>query len=224
MKRNALLPLLGASLLSLGAADAAAGRVATRSARTSKAAPAGQASAGVRARNAAPARASSGRGLARRGGKIGAALRQSIDSYKEAMGATVLHNSTPAMRVMPHAAGGWTQTRSANYHDNVTAQFEVKGLGADGEAAMTVLFPVSGHLGPENAQEYARSNVYKVQLLRADGTQENLPDVPSAGLVTEITHNLKLAVGVNTLRVWPSATSVGGFRPGREVEIVWSGN
>lgn len=217
-------PILGALVLILCAGDALAQRGA-RGARQQANARAQQNS--QPARTAVPARpAQSSRTSFRRAGRDGQhPFRSQIQQITAQMESAVRSNATPVMQILPATRGvsRFQVTRQPHYQNNVTAQFEVSGLGTGGDLPLTILFPVSGHVGAQQAQQYAQSNVYKVELQRADGTRTALPDVKSTGVVTEIAQTLKLAKGTNILRVWPSATSVGGFRPGREIELVWDG-
>jgi hypothetical protein len=115
------------------------------------------------------------------------------------------------------------QTRQSSYKQGITARFEVTGLRG-GSFPVTALLPVSGHVGQAEAAQYARSNVYNVEVEYADGTTETMT-VNATGYVTEKTLDLKLKKGTNYVRFHAEGSGgVGGFRSGREIELEYDGN
>lgn len=217
-------PILGALIITFCAGDALAQR-GGRAARQQATARAQQNAQPPRTTVATRTATRSRTSFRRAGQDSQHPFRSQIQQITAQMESAVQGNATPVMRILPatRSISRFQITRQPDYKGNVTAQFEVSGLGAGGDLPLTILFPVSGHVGAQQAQQYAQSNVYKVELQRPDGTLTALGDVKSTGVVTEIAQNLKLAKGTNILRVWPSATAVDGFRPGREIELVWDG-
>jgi hypothetical protein len=146
-----------------------------------------------------------------------------IADFTSSMENTVMGNATPPFHLVNMSQGArLRQTRGSNYKQNITARWSVSRLGAAGKLSMTALLPVSGHTG--EAAEFARTNVYEVEIEYADGTTVTKV-VKSTGLVTELPLELELKPGTNFVRFAAKGSAgVGGFQSGREIELVWDGN
>lgn len=149
--------------------------------------------------------------------------RHEIAAYGQMMEGSIFQNATPPFALI-HMTDGHSvrQTRQSSYKQGITARFEVGNLRG-GSFPVTALLPVSGHVGQAEAARYARSNVYNVEIEYADGTTETLR-VNSTGYVTEKLLDLRLQKGTNYVRFYPEGSGgVGGFRSGREIELVYDG-
>jgi hypothetical protein len=133
---------------------------------------------------------------------------------------------TPPMALInasPHAQV--TQSAYFDYYGGVTAKYRVTGLGAGGQLDLVALLPVSGHVGLQAAENYARTNQYNVVITHADGTRQTLPKVAATGFVTEHALSLNLKPGKTIVQFWPDGSGgVGGYQTGREIEFHWDGN
>lgn len=140
------------------------------------------------------------------------------------MEGAIYQRTTPPFALVPMSAGArMRQTRPGSYKHGMAARFEVSGLGG-GRLAVTALLPVSGHLGEVEAARRARTNVYHLEVVYADGRTESLR-VNADGYVTEKLLDLDLAKGTNFVRFYPEGSAgVGVFRSGREIELHYDGS
>src|SRR5688572_8421349 len=95
-----------------------------------------------------------------------AALKQSMEDEIEGVGHFKGDADTPAFEIVSHNAN-LKQIAEAGYgSDNAkgnggVARYQVKASELKGgKLDMTVLLPVSGHVGLNNAQDYAKTNVF----------------------------------------------------------------
>ncbi len=150
-----------------------------------------------------------------------AALKQSMEDEIEGVGHFQNDADTPAFEVVAHNAN-LHQIAEAGYgganskHNGGVARYQVKAGDLKGGALdLTVLLPVSGHVGLSSAQQYAKSNVFRLQV--NGGKWENV--AAKGQYITEKALQLKLNPGLNTIMMEPYAGGFGGYTQGRTVEI-----
>jgi hypothetical protein len=149
------------------------------------------------------------------------ALRQSMEDEIEGVGHFKGDADTPAFEIVAHNAA-LKQVHEAGYgSDNAkgnggVARYQVKASDLKGgKLDMTVMLPVSGHVGLSNAQDYAKTNVFRLQV--NGGKWESIPS--KGKYVTEIKRSVSLKPGVNTFMMEPYSGGFGGYSQGRTVEI-----
>ncbi len=166
-------------------------------------------------RNALPA--NSGKTAAQRI----AVLKESMEDEIEGGGHFKGENDTPAFEIVSHgptlhqvAEAGYA---GENEHQNGgVARYQVKAAElTGGKLDVSVLLPVSGHVGISSAQNYANTNVFRLQ--HNGGAWESVP--AKGAYVTEVKRSLTLKPGVNTIMMEPYAGGFGGYSQGRTVEI-----
>jgi hypothetical protein len=148
-------------------------------------------------------------------------LKQSMEDEIEGVGHFKGDADTPAFEIVSHNAN-LKQIAEAGYgSDNAkgnggVARYQVKASELKGgKLDMTVLLPVSGHVGLSNAQDYAKTNVFRLQV--NGGSWESIP--AKGKYVTEIKRSVALKPGLNTFMMEPYSGGFGGYSQGRTVEI-----
>jgi hypothetical protein len=149
------------------------------------------------------------------------ALRQSMEDEIEGAGHFKGDADTPAFEIVAHNAT-LQQTSEAGYgsananHNGGVARYQVKASDLKGgKLDMTVMLPVSGHVGLSNAQDYAKTNFFRLQV--NGGKWESIS--AKGTYVTEIKRSVALKPGLNTFMMEPYAGGFGGYSQGRTVEI-----
>jgi hypothetical protein len=152
------------------------------------------------------------------------AARQAMTWYGQGMEQGIRNGSTPHVTVIGQN-GRVSGQQQFGYGTHKPGVMNVTGLGKAGLFRVLMLLPVSGHVGWESAQKYARENSYNVRLQRANGAVWNAPRIASTGLVTPAELELTLSQGKNILDFWADGSAgAGGYIEGRRFEITWDGN
>ena len=150
------------------------------------------------------------------------ALSGRIRATQAAMTATVRADATPVWRVFGMNARlrmveDAIYDESNGHRADRPAKVKVEGVKAGDELRLTALMPVSGHTGQANVEQWKNTNTYELTVYHPDGTQ-NQWMVPAGGqYVTPHEFGFKLQKGETRLEFRPTATSVGGFMPGRRL-------
>lgn len=148
-----------------------------------------------------------------------AGVRARIARAKASMTYTVKQNATPVWQVFGQNAT-LTEVEGAIYDESNghatdrPAKVRVGGLKAGDDLHLTALLPVSGHTG--QAEQYKTTNVYALDVYHPDG-QRDSHTFNSTDYVTPADFKLKLQSGETRIEFHPTATSVGGFMPGRRL-------
>ena len=107
--------------------------------------------------------------------------------------------------------------------------YEVAAMPKDGVLDFTLLCPVSGHCGLDNAKAWAGldpkrrndANIMTVTIRLGDGRTITAGSLKATSYVTPVNFSIPLVPGTTTIEFVPSAQSagVGGYHSGRTLEI-----
>lgn len=146
-----------------------------------------------------------------------------IRAAQAAMTATVRSDATPVWQVFGRDGARLRLVEDAVYDESNghrndrPAKVTIQGKRAGDQVRMTALMPVSGHTGQANVEQWKNSNVYELSVYHPDGKMDRW-NVPAGGqYVTPHDFDFKLQSGETRIEFRPTATSVGGFMPGRRL-------
>jgi len=130
---------------------------------------------------------------------------------------------TPEMEFYP--AQGTKTKIIRTYHNDTIPSIEVSSLGSARELHGTMLLPVSGHVGTENALRWAKTDTYDIFLEGSRGKTPIVSQAKSLGLITAQEVILKLKKGELLRLTYYRSGSGGpsGYPSGRILEILWDG-
>ncbi|MES2963197.1 MAG: hypothetical protein V4760_04845 [Bdellovibrionota bacterium] len=124
---------------------------------------------------------------------------------------------------LAYIAGAAKQTK----HYDEIPRLHVTGLGPTGVLKGTLLLPVSGHTGLDNANKWAKTDLYKVVIADAQGreTGKIVVNAPSKGVITIQELEVQMVPGqaIQIQYARNGSLGVGGYAEGRVYEIVWDG-
>jgi|GEM_PF-2086833 len=134
----------------------------------------------------------------------------------------VADESTPMMITIPESGTKFKYTvESEGYGTGTIDKISVKS--ETGLLRLTMLLPVSGHVGPDNAVKWSTNDMYSIFVTAPDGQRTNLVRTKSKGIVTIQEVEVPLVRG-QTVRVQYSrdgSAGPGGFIEGRTLDIEW---
>lgn len=113
-----------------------------------------------------------------------------------------------------------------HWRENKIPYIEVGGLGSSGLLRGSLLLPVSGHVGTENARKWAKTDTYQLFLEPKQGKAWSLVGkAKSLDLITLHEIELPLKKGEPMKLTYHRSGSGGpaGFPEGRIIEILWDG-
>lgn len=153
-------------------------------------------------------------------------------SYDEMWNEIKVVNDVPPLDYFP--ASGVDVVKKEAPGDWMSGNFgslTVRNLGPDGELPITLVLPVSGHVGFENATKWAKEDkifLYKEIVETVDGRQRSaskyvIENVQSKNYVTYIDVILKLEKGKNRFLYHRNGNRPGGYIEGRVLEVFWDG-
>lgn len=151
---------------------------------------------------------------------------QAIRSNIASMRRTILGAATPPIEIIARPGITLRTLRWSSYHPSVIPQVEVKGVGADGHLDVTLLAPVSGHTGVDDARRWATTDTFTISYQHGNGPRTTIArDVKSIDLVTDIDVTVPLKQGELTKLYYDRSGSAGvwGFPSGRTIELMWNG-
>jgi hypothetical protein len=119
--------------------------------------------------------------------------------------------STPAIEFFasPKITLEWVESGRADHYGSIY-RANVTHLPSNGILMGTLLLPVSGHVGKENALAWAKSDTYTLFVKTQNQSTPIASHVSSLGLVT--LHDRSGSLGVS------------GFTSGRSFKILWDGS
>lgn len=154
------------------------------------------------------------------------AREKEIRKELKEMKKDTVEDSTPIMGIhVPDDAihdMKWTD----GYGTHTITKMEITGLGPKGELPMTLLLPVSGHTGKENALKWAKTDTYSILLKDSSGGSQYLVrDAKSLDLVTVQELVVPLQKGQTMRLEYHRSGSLGpgGYVEGRSLDLVWDG-
>lgn len=110
-----------------------------------------------------------------------------------------------------------------DYHTGMSKQMNLLSAPADGKMRGTIVINVSGHSG--EADKFAKTNTYTVQVTLPDGKTLNMRGIPrndpsKTEYATLIDIEFPYMKGVTKLVAWPDGSAGGGgYIEGRRYEI-----
>jgi hypothetical protein len=136
------------------------------------------------------------------------------------------HPDIPSIEIFP--ADGIQVKQLVATNGTEIPRMEVSGIGPSGVMKATLLLPVSGHTGVENAKKWALTDTYHVNRDDSQNPTQTLliPESKSLGSVTS--HEVEIPLlksGITRIYYYRSGSGgPGGFPSGRIYEILWNGN
>jgi hypothetical protein len=107
-------------------------------------------------------------------------------------------------------------------------KYTVKSMPKDGILDLTLMCPVSGHCGLDDARRWAglvqgceaEANLFSVSVTWPDGKSFTISDLKAKGFVTPVDLSIPLKPGKIVINYWPNNSGgVSGYPDGRTVEI-----
>jgi hypothetical protein len=142
----------------------------------------------------------------------------------------VLGGETPSMET--HFAAGTDYdylVESPGYGSHIVDRVEIRSLGVSGTEASvdaTLLLPVSGHVGVENAKKWAVEDTYDIVWQIGDAQKQVLVHgAKSLGILSVQEVRIPLIKGEVVKVSYYRSGSLGpaGYVEGRVIELVWDG-
>lgn len=148
---------------------------------------------------------------------------QKLQRIKASMNETVLNQATPVLRVVETSEASLDMTEQAHYENGVYAKYNVS-TGGEPVLRATLLLPVSGHTGVEDAKKWATTDTYTIWA-EVDGKKTFLAqDVKSLDLITLQDVAIPLEKDKEVKVYYQrSGNSIYGFVAGRVLGFTWDG-
>ena len=133
------------------------------------------------------------------------------------------HTDVPEMEFFP--ATGVIENKTATWQSGKMPAITVGGLGKSQVLKGSLLLPVSGHCGAENARQWATTDTYSIFLVVGRKRQALVKDVKSLGVVTIQELSIPFVGGEPVKIEYHRSGSGGpaGFPGGRILEMTWDG-
>lgn len=129
--------------------------------------------------------------------------------------------NTPEMRLLPES--GVQVTVIQSFQNGKVPILGLSKIPASGRLGATLLLPVSGHCGLENAAAWAKTDTYKIYAKVADGPELLLASAKSRDIITFQEVSIPLQREKSTILTYHRSGSggPGGYPSGRIIELKW---
>lgn len=148
------------------------------------------------------------------------------DSIKDMENDVLVNQTTPGMGMIPiDKINEKALVEIGDYGSGIIGKYKVSKLGSGGVYKASMLLPVSGHVGVENAKRWATTDTYSI-IVESGGQRTVLvKDAKSKDIVTVQEIEIPLIKGVPVRVMYNRSGSLGpsGFAEGRALDLVWDG-
>lgn len=151
-----------------------------------------------------------------------------IYSVAADMKSAVLNGATPIMDFYPAANSNVRIThQTAGYESGELNRYKASNIGKEGVVRGTLILPVSGHAGVDEAKIWAKSDTYSIYMT-VEGSYERtylIKDAKSLDIVTYQEIEIPMVKGKVVKIYYHRSGSAGpnGFPEGRIFEFEWNG-